>query len=626
MPIVKFNPDYYPQPDAGRPISAGFIYIGEPGTDPEDPENQKIVYALETGEIIGIPEYLPIAQPIRTNAGGVPISINNKPVILFVSGDYSCLIKDMYDQQKYYIPTNLGAGEDEAIDKLSDYNCNLGLAVNTIGSVKKTHLIIDCIPDDLTADVTVSKNIVLEWKKGCVIAGPFNLIIEGPVMADHYQLFDTTVTVFFNSDYQGEVKAFWFGDLFVDTGAAVNKAITSRAKDILLPVGDDFIQITEILLDNLDGVTLRGSGKLSTIIKLNEDIKSIQINDSCDSCKIEKFKVLVIAPVHTQITINIGGNQTLSEIEVDNGGGIGISCNGVGGCLHNITAKNTTSYGISFNYGARYWKLSGTNLINTPGATGFNTYESAEHIEVNLLIIQGCGLGALIRGNYSSFKFIVYDNTTRGVSFAASSKNNRLIILDDLNNVGTFNDSGEKNRIDILSEDKRYPEDYYLKFYHRVTGEVDGGSIIGTTPRPIIVSDPVNASDGIPGFVLNKFDHGTDPNTFIPPKGKYKIKCRQVFSSFDGGKTWIKNLDAPAPGFLQFSLTMAAWDSGDSPNLEYIIECEFEANGTDKYRIESSVNQSSIQTYNMGRSMSNTENPDPNNYNYYMETTIKKLK
>lgn len=617
MPIVKFNPDYYPQPDAGRPISAGFIYIGEPGTDPEDPENQKIVYALETGEIIGIPEYLPIAQPIRTNAGGVPISINNKPVILFVSGDYSCLIKDMYDQQKYYIPTNLGAGEDEAIDRLSDYNCNLGLAVNTIGTIKETHLIIDCVPDDLTEDVTVSKNIVLEWKKGCVISGPFNLIIEGPVMADHYQLFDTTVTVFFNSEYQGEVKAFWFGDLFVDIGAAVNKAIISGAKDILLPVGDDFIQITEILFDNLDGVTLRGSGKLSTIIKLNEDIKSIQINDSCDSCKIEKFKVLVIAPVHTQITINIGGNQTLSEIEVDNGGGIGISCNGVGGCLHNITAKNTTSYGISFNYGARYWKLSGTNLINSPGATGFNTYESAEHIEVNLLIIQGCGLGALIRGNYSSFKFIVYDNTTRGVSFAASSKNNRLIILDDLNNVGTFNDSGEKNRIDILSEDKRYPEDYLVVFTHEEAFNVAGGNIVALseTTRPITHS----VINNIPNFIVTI----RPGNTFIPSKGTYEIKCTQVFADFVSGVTAIKNITT---GVLEISLTMGSENGGDlQPSLEHTIDGVIEANGTDEYSIVVVLEKdTTTDEWNFGRTKNANIYSTLNNI--YMKTIIKKLK
>lgn len=89
---------YFPDPTRGRPVFNGFIYVGNPDTDPEQPQNQKQVNAVqESGANVDV------AQPIRTNAGGVP-QISGSPVQLRVEGEYSIKVLDANRQQVYFAP------------------------------------------------------------------------------------------------------------------------------------------------------------------------------------------------------------------------------------------------------------------------------------------------------------------------------------------------------------------------------------------------------------------------------------------------------------------------------------------------------------------------------------------
>lgn len=93
---------YYPDPTRGRPVFNGFIYVGDPDTDPQIASNRLVVRAVqESGATVAI------AQPIRTGAGGVPM-LNGSPVQLIVDGEYSIKILDSFGAQVYYAPSLVG--------------------------------------------------------------------------------------------------------------------------------------------------------------------------------------------------------------------------------------------------------------------------------------------------------------------------------------------------------------------------------------------------------------------------------------------------------------------------------------------------------------------------------------
>ena len=93
---VRLPYEYYPDPTRGRPVFNGSIYVGQPDTDPQITSNQLQVTAIqEDGTAV------PIAQPIRTGAGGVPI-LNGSPIQLQVSGEYSIKVLDNLGAQVYY--------------------------------------------------------------------------------------------------------------------------------------------------------------------------------------------------------------------------------------------------------------------------------------------------------------------------------------------------------------------------------------------------------------------------------------------------------------------------------------------------------------------------------------------
>lgn len=96
---VRLPYNYYPDPTRGRPVFNGSIYVGLPDTDPQITSNQLVVTAIQEDGTS-----TPIAQPIRTGAGGVPI-LNGSPIQLQVSGEYSIKVLDNLGAQVYYAPS-----------------------------------------------------------------------------------------------------------------------------------------------------------------------------------------------------------------------------------------------------------------------------------------------------------------------------------------------------------------------------------------------------------------------------------------------------------------------------------------------------------------------------------------
>ena len=97
--IVELPYKYYPDPTKGKPVYLGYIYIGEPNTDPEVVINQKQVTMSESCTCSD--GSTPIAQPIRTGAGGVP-EFNGSSIALFTEGNYSIKVLNSKGDQVYY--------------------------------------------------------------------------------------------------------------------------------------------------------------------------------------------------------------------------------------------------------------------------------------------------------------------------------------------------------------------------------------------------------------------------------------------------------------------------------------------------------------------------------------------
>ena len=93
---VILSPPYYPLDTIGKPIALGFIFIGEVDKNPID-FPQDISIQQENGDIIQI------AQPIRTNAGGLP-TYNGSTVTILTDGNYSQLVQDSNENQVYFTP------------------------------------------------------------------------------------------------------------------------------------------------------------------------------------------------------------------------------------------------------------------------------------------------------------------------------------------------------------------------------------------------------------------------------------------------------------------------------------------------------------------------------------------
>lgn len=171
--VVEFNPQYYPNPTKGRPLSLGSIYIGEVDLDPEIVGNQKTLSVRqEDGSVVTV------TQPVSTNSGGVP-TYNGSTVTLLVDGNYSLKVLDSAGTQVYYMPSNLDTGSTP-VSLSKYYGCDLLAALSDIGTTDQMQLNVDC-SFPITTNTTITSNITLKIEPGAIItiATGIKLIIDG---------------------------------------------------------------------------------------------------------------------------------------------------------------------------------------------------------------------------------------------------------------------------------------------------------------------------------------------------------------------------------------------------------------------------------------------------------------
>jgi hypothetical protein len=125
---VRLPYDYYPDPTRGRPVFNGSIYVGQPDTDPQITSNRLQVTAIQEDGT-----QVPIAQPIKTGAGGVPM-LNGSPIQLQVSGEYSIKVMDNLGAQVYYAPSVVAGVQPTTIIRTQIVPLSISLSNRFINS------------------------------------------------------------------------------------------------------------------------------------------------------------------------------------------------------------------------------------------------------------------------------------------------------------------------------------------------------------------------------------------------------------------------------------------------------------------------------------------------------------
>lgn len=84
--LVQLPFEYFPDPDRGRPVFNGYVYVGEIDKDPEN-FPQDVFELQEDGTEV------PLSNPFRTSAGGVPVNDQGDVIVVVTSDDYSVRVR-----------------------------------------------------------------------------------------------------------------------------------------------------------------------------------------------------------------------------------------------------------------------------------------------------------------------------------------------------------------------------------------------------------------------------------------------------------------------------------------------------------------------------------------------------
>lgn len=101
MAIVLLNIEYFNDPNTGKPLSGGSVYIGQPDLDPKIEANRiTVTIQQEDGSDVPI---APSAQPITLDSAG-RFQYLGSPVQVSTTANYSIRVDDTAGAQKYYNP------------------------------------------------------------------------------------------------------------------------------------------------------------------------------------------------------------------------------------------------------------------------------------------------------------------------------------------------------------------------------------------------------------------------------------------------------------------------------------------------------------------------------------------
>lgn len=257
--VMQINPFDFFADSHGDGLDAGYIWIGQPNTDPR----QYPVTVYYDKDLT-----IPAPMPLRTISGY--ISRNGSPAFLYINGNYSVMVRDSRDRQIYYVPDFLMVGSEQAV--------SLGELQNTTDPT----LGISLIPTAERIVANIAALRTLPKTGGSIWAFVEGYYAPGDGGGGHYYLdaadttsADNSGTIIVNPDdgarwklsYTDSLSVRQFGakgDGAADDTASIMAAfnvLPSKGGTLRFPAGR--YNYTLLTFDSATGLTLIGEGAIN---------------------------------------------------------------------------------------------------------------------------------------------------------------------------------------------------------------------------------------------------------------------------------------------------------------------------------------------------------------------------
>ena len=372
MSIINFPIPYINDPDTGKPLINGQVFVGQPDLDPEIVGNQKQLNVVqENGTVI------PIPQPAILSQGGRP-QYNGDPVRLDVSGNYSIKILDKNGAQKYYIE-NVFEGQPLTVEsQINDLSQTYNFA--TVAEYKA-----------FTAPLPVGKQVYLADRnaKFTVIAGTatantFNIIASDST--------GQSINLNTKNSIINAAKSGAIADNGVTDNTACFAAIAALALSIFVPkpASGNYYKADIALNDN------------QAIFSYGAEIRPANI----------------ITIKHAATGSVIDGLNITGNGKTDAGAGvIGISALGsLETKTQNVVIKDFKGDGLQRTTGVdRHQGNILTNFTIKDCVTGLNEGTNAEYNKTSAGSIFGCDDGIRVKGGNNNYTGVTVTDNVYGV-------------------------------------------------------------------------------------------------------------------------------------------------------------------------------------------------------------------
>lgn len=450
--IVQLNPEYFPDPTAGRPIANADIFVGIIDLDPEIGGNQKqISVQQENGTIT------PISQPISTGSGGVPL-YNGSPVTILVDGNYSLKVLDKTGSQIYYIPSVANFNTD-AVTRVNNIFDMIGISNQEDGETVSVLGYFATFPQsefygggEFTWQEDLNKNIA----NGGTIIDP-----------DNTGGFDGTISTrdaFLAAQGSGVGNGCWVRTITDDLNTAYFGSVIGSGVDETTPIQStiDFVnildgdshgitvlqgvyEITTIDLTDYKGVYFRGVGKSrvsfqvqgaqTNAISINKGVDGS--NGSINNTEIGGFFVdcTTASSVGTGVYMDNFRRGSLYDVEVT-GAEIGFRfAFGWITRLERLTSTNHEDIGFLINGNAINSVVCDTLSSTTSSATAKNYSLLANSLELINCSSEGAPLnGFVCEEGYRKISFFGghVEGDTAGILSQSSTTNGATLTVDSM--------------------------------------------------------------------------------------------------------------------------------------------------------------------------------------------------
>lgn len=222
--------------------AGGYIYIGEPDTDPVLTQNRVPVYVqAEDGTFSEIP------QPVRVNAAGYAV-YEGKPIKMMVDGNYSMKICDVAGVQQFYFHNLMKYDPDQFPIRLKGSE-----GWELVGAGNNT------LKEELGAHGRTTSSLGIGWKNPADADETTDHAaqLKAMIAKERFVIIDTIC----NTSQRLE-SAFTY-QRFEASGVGVLRPITdSMANKAVLQINHSYCQVAHLVIDNFKELkTVSGPGR-----------------------------------------------------------------------------------------------------------------------------------------------------------------------------------------------------------------------------------------------------------------------------------------------------------------------------------------------------------------------------